>query len=133
MCARYSASSTVRLGTASIAVRANRSLIQRYCSLCSSALPPWFSGAVDSLWAGDLDGFTSIFAPDALYEIPFTPTGPVRLTGREGIDTFMRGLLDAGQLRYGSLTEVRAYETGDDLIVEAVARHHRSADGSRST
>ncbi|MER6240774.1 hypothetical protein ABT185_32820 [Streptomyces clavifer] len=31
------------------------------------------SRAVDSLWAGGLDGFTSIFAPDALYEIPFTP------------------------------------------------------------
>ncbi len=96
----------------------------------SSTLPSWFSRALDSLWAGDLDGFTSIFAPDALYEIPFTPTGPVRLTTREGIATFMRGLLDGGQLLYGSLTEVRAYETGDDLIVEAVARHHRSADGS---
>ncbi|MEU5415732.1 hypothetical protein [Streptomyces clavifer] len=31
------------------------------------------SRAVDSLWAGDLDGFASIFAPDALYETPFTP------------------------------------------------------------
>ncbi len=96
----------------------------------SSTLPPWFSRAVESLWAGDLDGFTSIFAPNALYEIPFTPSGPVRLTNREEIATFMRGLLDAGRLRYGSFTEVRAYETGEDLIVEAVARHHRSADGS---
>ncbi|MDX3853083.1 nuclear transport factor 2 family protein [Streptomyces sp. AK02-01A] len=96
----------------------------------SSTLPQWFSRALDSLWARDLDGFTSIFAPDALYEIPFTPTGPVRLEGREEIGTFMRGLLDGGRLRYGSLTEVRAYETQDDLIVEAVARHHRSADGS---
>ncbi|WP_037861451.1 nuclear transport factor 2 family protein [Streptomyces sp. NRRL S-340] len=96
----------------------------------SSNLPPWFSRALDSLWAGDLGGFTSIFAQDALYEIPFTPTGPVRLTSREEIGAFMRGLLDDGRLRYGRLTEVRAYETGDDLIVEAVARHHRSADGS---
>jgi hypothetical protein len=36
----------------------------------SSTLPLWFSRTLDSLWAGDLHGFTSIFAPDALYEIP---------------------------------------------------------------
>ncbi|AEW92868.1 MULTISPECIES: nuclear transport factor 2 family protein [Streptomycetaceae] len=96
----------------------------------SSTLPQWFARALASLWAGDLDGFTSIFAPDALYEIPFTPNGPVRLENRQEIEAFMRGLLDGGLLRYGSLTEVRAYEAGDELIVEAVARHHRSTDGS---
>lgn len=34
------------------------------------------SRAVDSLWAGALDGLASIFAPDALYETPLHPQRP---------------------------------------------------------
>ena len=93
----------------------------------ASTLPTWLSDAVGSLAAGDIDGWTRIFAPDAVYEIPFASQGRAqRLEGREQIAAYMSRL--PGSIRFGALADVRVREAGDELIVEAVGHHHRIAE-----
>ena len=71
-----------------------------------------------------MDGWTKIYAADAVHEAPFAPAGAVRrLIGRNEIRDYMRRLPE--RIRFGAFVEVRARAAGDELIVEAVG-HHRT-------
>ena len=87
----------------------------------TSVLPAWFADAVGSLAAGDVDGWISMYAPDAVHEFPWAPEGRVRrLEGRDAIAAYMSRLPQV--MRFGPLTDVRVREAGDELIVEEPAR-----------
>ena len=93
----------------------------------TSSLPAWFARAVEALRAGDPDGFMEIYAPDAVHEFPFAPEGAIRrLVGRDAIAAYMRQLPE--RIRFGSLSDVRVRETGDELIIEATGHHRRISD-----
>jgi uncharacterized protein len=92
-------------------------------------LPQWLSDAIDSLAAGDVDGWTRIYTPDAVHEFPFAPEGNVRrLQGREEIAAYMAHLPE--RIRFGTFSDVRVREVGDELIIEADGHHHRVSDGT---
>jgi uncharacterized protein len=89
-----------------------------------SALPGWFSDAIGCLAAGDVDGWMKIYASDAVHEFPFAREGAVRrLEGRDEIAAYMSRLPE--RIRFEALSDVRAREAGDELIVEADGHHHR--------
>ena len=93
----------------------------------TSALPNWFASAIAALQANNVDGYVDIYAPDAVHEFPFAPAGGVsRLTGRDAITNFMGQLPQL--IRFGSLTDVRVREAGDELIIEATGHHRRTSD-----
>lgn len=92
-----------------------------------SVLPAWFEQALAALRTGDITGWMSIYAPDAVHEFPFAPAGaPRELVGRESIAAYMSQL--PSLIRFGELSDVRVRETGDELIVEATGHHRRVAD-----
>jgi hypothetical protein len=93
----------------------------------TSTLHAWFARAVEALKAGDTDGFSEIYAPDAVHEFPFAPAGAVRrLEGRDAIAAYMRQLPKL--IRFGSLNDVRVREAGNELIIEATGHHRRISD-----
>jgi hypothetical protein len=93
----------------------------------TSTLPSWLARAIKALQVGDTDGFSAIYAPDAIHEFPFAPEGAIRqLAGRDAIAAYMRQLPD--RIRFGSLSDVRVREAGDELIVEATGHHRRIPD-----
>jgi ketosteroid isomerase-like protein len=93
----------------------------------TSTLPAWFACAIDALKAGDTDGYVEIYAPDAVHEFPFAPEGAIRrLAGRDAIAAYMRRLPEL--MRFGSLSDVRVRETGDEFIIEATGHHRRIPD-----
>jgi ketosteroid isomerase-like protein len=93
----------------------------------TSTLPEWFARAIEALKAGDIDRYMEIYAPDAVHEFPFAAEGAIRrLAGRDAIAAYMRQLPKF--IRFGSLTEVRVRETGDELIIEATGHHRRIPD-----
>jgi ketosteroid isomerase-like protein len=93
----------------------------------TSTLPEWFARAIQSLQAGDIDGYMEIYAPDAVHEFPFAPEGAIRrLAGRDAIAAYMRRLPEL--MRFGSLSDVRVRETGDEFIIEATGHHRRIPD-----
>ena len=97
----------------------------------TSSLPAWFAHAIEALQAGDVDGWMEIYAPDAIHECPFAPTGAVRrLEGRDAILAYMSQL--PGRIRFGSLSDVRVREVGDELIIEATGHHRRVSDDTPS-
>jgi uncharacterized protein len=98
----------------------------------TSALPQWLSDAVASLAAGDVDGWMRMYAPDAVHEFPFAPEGRARrLEGHDEIAAYMSQF--PGRVRFGTLSDVRVREAGDELIVEAVGHHRRVADDTPTT
>jgi ketosteroid isomerase-like protein len=93
----------------------------------TSTLPEWFARAIEALQAGDTDGYMEIYAPDAVHEFPFAPEGAIRrLAGRDAIAAYMRRLPEL--MRFGSLSDVRVRETGDEFIIEAMGHHRRIPD-----
>jgi uncharacterized protein len=95
----------------------------------TSSLPGWFARAIEALQAGDVNGYLEIYAPDAVHEFPFAPEGAVRcLEGREAITAYMRQLPE--RIRFGSLSDVRVREAGDELIIEATGHHRSIPDGT---
>lgn len=95
----------------------------------TSILPHWLEMAFEALRNSDIDGWMSIYAPDAVHEFPFAPEGsPASLTGRDAIGAYMQRL--PSFIRFGSLSDVRVREIGDELIVEATGHHHRVSDGA---
>jgi hypothetical protein len=94
----------------------------------ASTLPAWFANARDSLAAGDVDGWMSMYAPDAVHEFPWAPDGRVRrLEGREAIREYMSQM--PGRIEFGPLTGIQVREAGDETIVQATG-HHRRPDGT---
>ena len=94
----------------------------------TSDLPSWFEQALGSLRSGDVEGWMTIYAPDAIHEFPFAPEGaPRALVGRDAIAAYMRQL--PSLIRFGALSDVRSRQAGDELIVEATGHHQRIADG----
>ena len=92
-----------------------------------STLPTWFERAIEALRAGDIDGYSSIYAPDAVHEFPFAAEGEVcRLVGREAIKAYMRQL--PVFISFGPLSDVRVRKADDELIIEAVGHHRRISD-----
>jgi ketosteroid isomerase-like protein len=67
---------------------------------------------------GDIDGFTDLFAPDAVIEGPFTgpPGTPLRLEGREAIREYSRHIM-ASPLRLEDFEVVELYQTQDPEVV----------------
>lgn len=93
----------------------------------TSSFPEWFARAIEALQAGDTDGFSEIYAPDAVHEFPFAPEGAIReLVGRDAIAAYMREL--PKRIRFGSLSDVRVREASNELIIEATGHHRRIPD-----
>jgi len=98
----------------------------------TSSLPAWFEHALESLQAGNIDGWMEIYAPDAIHEFPFAPEGaPRQLVGRDVIAAYMSQL--PSRIYFGTLGDVRVREAGDELIIEATGHHRRVADGASRT
>ncbi len=90
----------------------------------TSSLPTWFARAIEALQSGNINGWMEIYSPDAVHEFPFAPEGaPRRLEGRDAIAAYMSQL--PSRIRFGSLSDVRVREAGDELIIEATGHHHR--------
>ena len=98
----------------------------------TSILPKWFARAIEALQAGDTDSYAEIYAPDAVHEFPFAPEGATRqLVGRDAIAAYMRQIPQ--RIRFGSFSDVRVREAGDELIIEATGHHHRIPDDTPRT
>ena len=98
-----------------------------------TVVPVWLAEAFESLAAGDVEGWASIYAPDAVHEFPFAAREDERrIEGRDAIAARLREVFDAekGRLRFGSFDNVRVREAGDEVIIEGEGHHHRSADGT---
>ncbi len=92
-------------------------------------LPRWLSDSLDGLAAGDIDTWMDVYADDAVHEFPFAADGaPRRLEGKDEIARYMARL--PGSISFGSLSDVRVHEVGDDLVVEAEGHHRLVADGT---
>ena len=97
----------------------------------TSELPTWYADALGSLASGDIDGWMSMFAPDAVHEFPFAPEGFAhRLEGKEAIAAYMSERVIGGPLPHLSYDDVRVRESGDEVIIEAVGHKRRIADGT---
>lgn len=95
----------------------------------TSSLPEWLACAIESLQHGNVSGWMEIYAPDAVHEFPFAPANAIRrLEGREAITAYMSQLPEF--ILFGSLSDVRVREAGDELIVEATGHHRRVADNA---
>jgi len=95
----------------------------------TSVLPAWFEQAIGALRAGNIEGWMTIYAPDAVHEFPFAPEGaPRELVGRDAIAAYMSQL--PSLIRFGALSDVRSREAGNELIVEATGHHQRIADSA---
>ena len=65
--------------------------------------------------------------PDAVHEFPFAPEGSIRrLEGHDTIEAYMRRLPE--RIRFGSFSDIRVREAGDELIIEATGHHRRISD-----
>ena len=94
-----------------------------------SSLPDLLARAIKALQDGNINGWMEIYAPDAIHEFPFAPTNGVRsLEGRDAIAAYMSQL--PGLIRFGSLSDVRVREVGNEVIVEANGHHQRVADNA---
>lgn len=95
----------------------------------TSTLPIWLERGIESLQAGDINGWMEVYAEDAIQEFPFAAEGtPTRLVGRDEIGDYLGklpSLVHFGPFRYSSVREV-----GDDLIVEAIGHHRRVSDNA---
>ena len=95
----------------------------------TSTLPDWLAHALEALRAGNVESYLEIYAPDAVHEFPFAPAGAVpRLVGRDAIAAYMRQLPE--RIHFGTLSDVRVRETGDEFIIEATGHHHRIRDNA---
>ena len=95
----------------------------------TSSIPSWLTQGIESLQAGNIDGWMRIYAPDAVHEFPFAPAGWMTvLQGRDAISAYMKQL--PGRIRFGTLSNVRVREIGDELIIEATGHHRRVSDDS---
>ncbi|MBU9811162.1 nuclear transport factor 2 family protein [Rouxiella badensis] len=93
------------------------------------ALPMWFAKAIQALQSGNIEEWMNIYAADAVHEFPFAPPGwVVKLEGREQIGAYMSQL--PALLHFGSLSDIRVREVGDELIVEAIGHHRRTSDNT---
>jgi ketosteroid isomerase-like protein len=98
-----------------------------------SVVPGWLAEAFDCLAAGDVDGWASIYAPDAVHELPFAAgEDERRIEGRDTIAARLREVFDAdtGRLRFGSFDNVQVREAGDEVIIEGEGHHRRAADNT---
>ena len=94
----------------------------------SSTLPEWFAEALACLRAGDIDGYMSVYAPDAVHEFPWASEGQVhRLEGRDAIAAYMGRLPE--RIEFGPFDDVHVREIGDEMIFQATG-HHRRLDGA---
>src|ERR1700684_520645 len=101
------------------------------CVPSTSNLPAWLADAFGSLATGDVNGYLSIYAPDAVHEFPWAPEGRIsRLEGRDEIADYMTAMLANGRFHFGTLDNVRVHEAGDETIVEADGHHRRKTDGA---
>jgi uncharacterized protein (TIGR02246 family) len=75
---------------------------------------------------GDADGFTDLFAPDAVMEFCFhgPPGTPVRLEGREAIGEYSRRMM-ASPMRIEDFEVTELYQTQDPEVV--IAEVHAKA------
>lgn len=90
-------------------------------------LPVWLECATESLRAGNIEGWMEIYSPSAIHEFPFAPEGAPRiLTGHDAIKKFMSQL--PSLIQFGKFDNVRASESGDQVVVEAVGHHLRKLD-----
>lgn len=93
-----------------------------------STLPDWLAEALGCLASGDIEGWMSIYAPDAVHEFPWAPEGRVRrLEGRAAIEAYMSQL--PGRLEFGPLDDIQVREVGDETIFQFTG-HHRNLDGT---
>lgn len=93
----------------------------------TTVLPGWFEQAIAALEAGDVEGWMAIYAPEAVHEFPFALEGaPRELVGHDAIAAYMSRLPSI--IRFGTLSNVRVREAGDELIIEATGHHRRITD-----
>jgi uncharacterized protein len=91
--------------------------------------PEWFIRALESLRAGDVDGFLAMYDDDAVHEFPFAPEGrPGRLEGKSAIAEYMKNL--PARVKFDSFDDVRVRQAGDELIVEATGHGTRPGSGA---
>ena len=96
----------------------------------AATLPRLIGAAVEALQAGNIDGWMTIYAPDAVHEFPFAPKdGVQKLEGREEIAAYMGQL--PKMIRFGELSDIRVREAGDELIIEATGHHRRVSDDAQ--
>lgn len=97
----------------------------------TAVLPGWLAEAFESLVAGDVDVWASIYAPDAVHEVPFAPEARERrIEGREAIAARLGEVFDSGKgrLRFGTFDNVHVREIGDEVIIEGDGHHRRTVD-----
>lgn len=95
----------------------------------ASTLPDWFATALDALRAGDVAGWMSIYAPDAVHEFPWAPEGRTdRLEGWDAISDYMSGLVSSDRLRFGEFEVISSHESDEALVVEMIGHHYRGDD-----
>lgn len=91
-----------------------------------TSFPQWLAPAIEGLVSGDLDAWMDVYADDAVHEFPFAaPGAPQRLEGKEAIERFMSDI--AGRIRFGTFSDVRVRETGDEVVIEAEGHHWDAA------
>jgi ketosteroid isomerase-like protein len=92
-----------------------------------TTFPQWLADAIEGLVAGNIDAWMAVYADDAVHEFPFAADGaPGRLEGKDEIGRYMAQI--PNRIRFGSFSDVRVREAGDEVIVEADGHGRRLPD-----
>jgi len=93
------------------------------------AAPEWFTTAVESLLAGNVDGFVQMYDDEAVHEFHYASEGrPERLEGKTAIAEYMENLPARVRFDPDSFDDMQVREAGDELIVEVTG--HGTRPGS---
>ncbi|WP_020124406.1 nuclear transport factor 2 family protein [Streptomyces canus] len=85
--------------------------------MSTTPIPDWFTKALEALRCGDSAGFLSMYADDAIHEVPLAPAGrPPELVGRAAIAEYAALLPTVA--RFTAFEDLRAHVSDDVLIVE---------------
>ena len=96
----------------------------------ASVLPQWLAEAHNCLVEGDIAGWMSMYADDAVQEFPWAPAArPRRIEGKDAIATLMSEI--PKRVRFGHLDHIEVREIADETIVRATG-HRQLLDGTPS-
>jgi uncharacterized protein len=93
------------------------------------AVPRWLAEAMEGMRSADVDGWMELYADDAVHEFPFAPAdAPQRLEGKEAIRAAMAAIGE--RVRFGTMSDLRVIEAGEETVVEAEGHHQDAATGA---
>lgn len=99
--------------------------------MTQATMPDWIADALSGLQCGDTAAFIAMHDGDAEHEVPLAPDGrPRKLVGKAAIAEFTALLPSVAD--FTAFDDIRAHDSGDELIVEFTGGGTRVDTGERS-